>query len=167
MIRRVAFGKAVFAGVAGAAAWEGAVRLFISLGAPMFDIVRVLGTMLIGRGTSVWEWWPVGLAMHAMFGAIWAIFYAYFVWSFFDLKPIVQAVLFSLVPAILAGLIMVPQMDLMLNGEYPPFRVFAIGIGVLGPVSLFVGHIVYGLVMGSIYVLPVGYRVGGYKINYG
>ena len=167
MIRRVAFGKAVIAGVAGAAAWEAVARLFILLGAPMFDIVRVLGTMLLGLGAPTWEWWPAGLAMHAVIGTIWAIFYAYFVWSFFDLRPIFQGLLFSLLPALLAGVIMVPQMDLMLDGQYPPFRIFAIGIGVFGPISIFIGHIIYGLVMGSIYMRPVGHRVGSYKINYG
>ncbi|HYJ90725.1 MAG TPA: hypothetical protein VEV84_05410 [Pyrinomonadaceae bacterium] len=167
MIRRVAFGKAVIAGVAGAGAWEGAVRLLIWFGLPMFDIVRILSMMIVGRGAPIWEWWPVGIAMHAMIGAIWAIFYAYFFWSFFDLNPTVQGLLFSLLPALLAGLIMIPQMDFMLNGQHPPLRVFAIGIGVLGPVSVVIGHLIYGLVMGSIYVRPVGYRVGRHKIQYG
>ena len=167
MIRRVAFGKAVIAGVAGAGAWEAVVRAALWLGAPMFDIVQILGMMLVGQGAQAWAWWPVGMAMHAMVGAIWAIFYAYFFWSFFDLKPAVQGILFSLLPALLAGLIMIPQMDFMLNGQHPPLRVFAIGIGILGPISVVIGHLIYGFVMGSIYVRPVGYRVGRHKIQYG
>jgi hypothetical protein len=167
MIRRVAFGKAVLAGLAGAGAWEGVVRLLIWLGLPMFDLVSVLGTMLLGQGAQVWEWWPIGMAMHSMVGAIWAIFYAYFFWSFFDLNPVAQGILFSLIPAVLAGLIMIPQMDFMLDGQHPPFRTFAIGIGMFGPVSVFAGHFIYGVVLGSIYVRPVGYRVGRYRIKYG
>jgi hypothetical protein len=167
MIRRVAFGKAVIAGVAGAGAWEAAVRLLIWAGLPMFDLVRILGTMLLGANSQAWEWWPVGMAMHAMVGAIWAVFYAYFFWSFFDLPPTLQGIIFSLLPAILAGLIMIPQMDLMLDGQHPPLRTFAIGIGILGPISVLAGHLIYGVVMGSLYVRPVGYRVGRYKLKYG
>jgi hypothetical protein len=164
MIRRVAFKKAIVAGVAGAAAWEAAVRVLILLGLPMFDLVRVLGTMVFGAGAPVWQWWPVGMAMHAAVGAIWAIFYAYFFWSFFDLPATLQGVVFSIFPALLAGLIMIPQMDLMLNGAHSPLRIFAIGVGILGPVSVFLGHLIYGAVMGSIYVRPVGYRVGSRMI---
>ncbi|HEY2867523.1 MAG TPA: hypothetical protein VGJ02_10560 [Pyrinomonadaceae bacterium] len=167
MIRRVAFGKAIIAGVAGAAAWEGLLRLLVLAGLPMFDLVRILGMMLAGRGAPAWEWWPVGMATHAMVGAIWAVFYAYFFWSFFDLQPALQGIVFSLLPAILAGSIMIPQMDLMLDGQHPPLKMFAIGLGILGPISVLTGHLIYGLVMGSIYVRPVGYRVGYRKINYG
>jgi hypothetical protein len=62
---------------------------------------------------------------------------------------------------------MIPQMDFMLNGQHPPLRTFAIGMGILGPISVIVGHLIYGLVMGSINVRPVGYRVGRHKIQYG
>jgi hypothetical protein len=160
MIRRVAFRKAVTAGVAGAGAWEAVVRLLIWLGLPMFDLVRVLGTMGFGAGAPVWKWWPVGMAMHAVVGAVWAIFYAYFFWSLIDARPILQGILFSLLPTLLAGLIMIPQMDLMLDGAHTPFLVFATGIGILGPVSVLAGHIIYGVVLGAIYVRPVGYPVG-------
>src|SRR5438105_3676840 len=112
MIRRVDFGKAVLAGVAGALAWDGAVRLLLRLGLPLFDIVHVLGTMILGR-SAVWEWWPAGMVLHAMVGAIWAIFYAYFFWSSFDWPPPVQGLVFSIAPAILAGLVMIPQMGYM------------------------------------------------------
>ena len=55
---------------------------------------------------------------------------------------------------------MVPQMDPMLDGAYPALRLFAVGIGALGPVSIFLGHLIYGAVLGSLYVRPVGYPVG-------
>ena len=104
--------------------------------------------------------------MHALVGSVWSVFYAYFFWSLIDARPIVQGVLFALLPTVLAGLIMIPQMDLMLNGAYPPFRAFAIGIGALGPVSILLGHLIYGAVLGSLYVRPVGYPVGK-RIVYG
>jgi hypothetical protein len=167
MIRRVAFGKAVIAGVAGATAWEAVVRLGLWLGLPLFDLVRILGMLIFGSNARFWEWWPAGMAMHAMVGAIWAVFYAYFFWSFFDLSPTLQGVIFSLLPAVLAGLIMIPQMDFMLNGQHSPLRAFAVGLGLYGPVSVVAGHLIYGIVMGSIYVRPVGYPVGRHKVKYG
>ena len=166
MIRRVAFKKAVLGGALGALAWELVVRALIVFGMPMFDIVRILGTMVLGAGSPAWQWWVVGMGMHAVVGCVWATFYAYFFWSLFDTHPVFQGILFSLLPAVLAGLIMVPQMDLMLNGAHPPLRVFAVGLGVLGPISIFAGHFIYGLVLGVMYVRPVGYPVGK-RVVYG
>jgi hypothetical protein len=166
MIRRVAFKKAVLGGALGALAWEGAARLLVLAGLPVFDLVRVLGLLTFGPDAPWWKWWPAGILMHAIVGCVWAVFYAYFFWSMFDTRPIFQGILFSVLPAFLAGLIMVPQMDLMLDGAHPPLRLFALGIGLLGPVSILAGHVIYGAVLGSFYVRPVGYRVGK-NIAYG
>lgn len=170
MIRRVAFKKAAMAGAAGAMGWELAAKLMVAAGVPVFDLVRVLGKMAVGDGPW-WQWWPAGIAFHVLVGVIWAVFYAYFFWSLFDLRPAVQGMIFSLLPAVLAGLIMVPQMDLMRVGSpderLPSFGPFAYGIGVWGPVSIAVGHLVYGAVMGSLYTRPVGYPVGRRAIRYG
>jgi len=163
MIRRVAFGKAILAGALGALAWEVAIHTLIFLGLPLFDLVFTLGTMVVGEARP-WFWWPVGLALHATVGAIWAIFYAYFFWSTYNWSPAVQGAVFALGPAALAGLIMVPQMSfmhpLMLNGRLPPTGVFALNLGWGGPAGIVLGHLIYGAVMGSLYVRPVGYRAG-------
>ena len=160
MIRRVAFGKAVLAGAAGALAWELVLRLLVSLGLPLFDLVYVLGTMALGRA-SAWQWWLTGITLHAAVGAIWATFYAYFFWSTFDWPPAVQGLAFSLGPATLAGLVMVPQMGLMhpliLQGEMPDFGLFAVRQGWGGPVGVLLGHFTHGAAMGSLYTRPVGY----------
>src|SRR4051794_25045078 len=109
MIRRVAFGKAALAGAAGAAARGAAGRPFVVAGVPLFDLVNLLGTT-IAPGAAAWVWWTIGLALHAGVGAIWAVFYAYFFWSVLDASPIAQGLAFSLGPATLAGLVMVPQL---------------------------------------------------------
>ncbi|HEY8224286.1 MAG TPA: hypothetical protein VIG25_03340, partial [Pyrinomonadaceae bacterium] len=141
-----------------------------SLGLPLFDLVFTLGTMILGD-VRPWLWWPVGMAVHATVGAIWAIFYAYFFWSTYDLRPIAQGLLFSPGPAILAGLIMVPQMGFMhpliLDGRLPAPGLFAMKLGWGGPFGIIVGHLIYGAVMGSLYVKPVGYRVGRRIAPYG
>ena len=170
MIRRVAFGKAILAGATGALAWEVALRVLILLGLPLFDLVFTLGTMVLGQ-VQPWLWWPAGMALHVTVGAIWAIFYAYFFWSTYDWRPMTQGLVFSLGPAILAGLIMVPQMgfmhSLMLNGTLPLPGVFAANTGWGGPVGIILGHLIYGAVMGSLYIKPVGYPVGRRILPYG
>lgn len=170
MIRRVAFGKAILAGALGAVAWEVAVRILIVMGIPLFDLVFTLGTMALGDAPA-WLWWPAGIALHATVGAIWAIFYAYFFWSTYDWPPAVQGLVFSVGPAILAGLIMVPQMNFMhpliLNGRLPATGVFGFRLGWGGPGGIILGHLIYGAVMGSLYVRPVGYRAGRRMKLYG
>ena len=162
MIRRVAFIKAIVAGVLGAVAWEVVMRLLILAGLQLFDLVRLLGTMVVGQAL-VWQWWLIGIAMHASVGAIWAIFYAYFFWSTYDWSPLVQGLVFSLGPAFLAGLIMIPQLGLMhpliLRGEIANPGLFALSLGWGGPVGVILGHLIFGAVMGSIYTRPVGHRI--------
>jgi hypothetical protein len=162
VIRRVAFRKAVLAGVTGALAWEAAVRALIVLGLPLLDLVRLLGTMAVPHSPA-WIWWPVGLALHATVGAIWAIFYAYFFWSMFEWRPPIQGMVFSLIPTTLAGLIMAPQLGwmhpLVLQGVIPHPGLFGLGLGWGGPAGIVLGHLIYGLTMGSLYTRPVGYPV--------
>ena len=160
MIRRVAFKKAILAGAAGAVAWEITARALSVGGIPIFDIVKSLGMIMLGSGSSGWEWWPAGMLMHCIVGIIWAIFYVYFFWSTFDYRPAVQGLLFSLLPALLAGLVMVPQLRLMQPDIFAQTKPFAVELGLGGPVMIIFGHMIYGLVLGSLYVRPVGYPVG-------
>jgi beta-glucosidase/6-phospho-beta-glucosidase/beta-galactosidase len=159
MIRRVAFAKAVLAGACGALAWEVVARVFIWFGLPAFDLVHLLGTMLLPNAAP-WQWWPLGMALHAAVGSIWAIFYAYFFWSTYGWKPRTQGAVFSLGPAVLAGLVMVPQMGWMhedvLRGSMAHPGLFAWNVGWGGPVGVVVGHLIYGVTMGSLYTHPVG-----------
>jgi hypothetical protein len=160
VIRRVAFRKAILAGITGALAWEAVLRALILLGLPLGDLVRFLGT-LVAPHSAVWIWWPMGLALHAGVGAIWSVFYAYFFWSTFDWPPAVQGLAFSLLPIVLAGLVMMPQLGwmhpLVLNGKVAQPGVFGLGQGWGGPASIILGHLVYGFTMGALYTRPVGY----------
>jgi len=159
VIRRVAFRKAIAGGVAGAVAWEAAVRLLRVAGVPLSDLVHLLGTMLVGQ-TSAWVWWSAGMALHASVGAVWAIFYAYFFWSTFEWRPPLQGLVFSFIPILLAGLVMLPQLGwmhpLVLRGEMPRPGIFDIGEGWGGPVGIVLGHLIYGLTLGALYTRPVG-----------
>jgi beta-glucosidase/6-phospho-beta-glucosidase/beta-galactosidase len=164
VLRRVAFKKAVLAGAAGALAWEIAMRILIGAGVPLFDLVRLLGTMFLPNAPA-WQWWPLGIMAHALVGSIWAIFYAYFFWSTLAWKPTAQGLAFSPLPIVLAGLVMIPQMGWMhpavLRGSTPHPGLFAWKLGWGGPAGIVFGHVVYGLTMGALYTRPVGHRTGG------
>ena len=159
MIRVVAFRKAILAGVAGALAWEIVVRLLRMAGLPFHDMTYMLGTLFLPGG-SVSEWWLAGMALHAGVGAIWAVFYAYFFWSTFDWPPAVQGLVFSFAPALLAIVVMHPQLELMhplvLNGQMVSSGFFGLRHGWGEPVGEFLGHAIYGVVMGALYTRPVG-----------
>lgn len=155
-MRQVAFGKAVQAGVLGALAWEAAVRLLIAAGVPLFDLLHLLGTMVLPHAAP-WQWWLAGVGMHLLAGAVWAIFYAYFFFYTFDCAPALQGLIFATFPFVLAGVATVPQMGLMNPTVHPDF--FALREGWGGPVTLAMGHAIYGLVLGALYTHPVGHPV--------
>jgi beta-glucosidase/6-phospho-beta-glucosidase/beta-galactosidase len=156
----VAFRKAIFAGAAGALAWEVAIRILWLAGIPVFDLVRELGTLPFPNGTAV-EWWPAGMAAHATVGAAWALFYAYFFWGHFRWPPPLQGLAFAVLPALLAMFIAVPQLQLMhLHQEVVQldWHTYLSGMEPTKLAALLLGHVLFGLTIGSIYTHPVGYR---------
>ncbi|BDV33556.1 family 1 glycosylhydrolase [Methylocystis iwaonis] len=160
MIRYVAYRKAVLAGMAGAVAWEAVARPLILAGVPYFDIVGTLGTLALPHA-SAWAWWAVGMSLHLLVGAIWGVFYAYFFWSVLPLPPMLQGLLFAFVPMPLALFIMHPQFELMhplvQSGELPYSGLFGLSGGWREPASIAAGHLIWGAVLGLVYVRPVGY----------
>ena len=159
MIRSVAYTKAVLAGMAGAIAWEIVARLLIWAGVPFFDLVMTLGTLVLPHAPA-WEAWLAGMTVHLLVGAIWAVFYAYFFWSVLPLRPSLQGLVFAFVPMPLAIFIMHPQFDLMhplvQSGEISSSGLFGLGGGAHEPLSIAVGHLIWGTVLGLLYTRPVG-----------
>jgi beta-glucosidase/6-phospho-beta-glucosidase/beta-galactosidase len=160
MIRSVAYAKAVFAGMAGAIAWEIIARLLIWAGVPFFDLVMTLGTLVLPHAPA-WEAWLAGMAIHLLVGAIWAVFYAYFFWSVLPLRSALQGLVFALVPMPLAIFIMHPQFDLMhplvQSGQFSSSGLFGLSGGVHEPLSIAVGHLIWGSVLGLLYTRPIGF----------
>jgi beta-glucosidase/6-phospho-beta-glucosidase/beta-galactosidase len=161
MIRRVNYRKAIWAGMAGAVAWEAIARPIILAGVPFADIVHLLGTLASPNGGAA-GWWLAGMAWHLVVGALWAAFYAYFFWAELPLRPTLQGLVFSFVPMPLAIFVMWPQLELMgplvQAGQVPPSGLFGIDGGWHGPLSVAVGHLVWGATMGWLYTRPVGHR---------
>jgi beta-glucosidase/6-phospho-beta-glucosidase/beta-galactosidase len=160
MIRYVAYRKAVLAGMAGAVAWEAVARQLILAGVPFVDIVGTLGGVAAPHA-SVWASWTVGMMLHLIVGAIWAVFYAYFFWSVLSLRPVLQGLVFAFVPMPLAIFIMHPQLELMhplvQAGQAPSADLFGLSHGLHEPLSIAIGHLVWGAVLGLLYTRPVGY----------
>ena len=165
MIRKVAFGKALFAGAAGAVAWEAFARLLgLLLGHPLFDLVYMLGTLFTGD-VPAWVWWPLGMLMHMAVGGIWAVFYAYFFWSTFNWRPALQGLCFALLPIVLAAVVMRPQLELMHplaeSGRLPLSGLYGLSGDWRSLAGLVLGHLVWGATMGALYTRPVGRPTDG------
>lgn len=160
MIRRVAYRKALWAGMAGAIAWEAIARPLILAGVPFADIVHLLGSVAVPNGNAA-AGWLAGMALHLLVGALWAVFYAYFFWASLPLKPVLQGLAFSFVPMPLAILVMRPQLELMSplvqHGQLPSSGLFGLDGGWQGPLSVVIGHLVWGATLGWLYTRPVGY----------
>jgi beta-glucosidase/6-phospho-beta-glucosidase/beta-galactosidase len=161
MIRIVSFPKALAAGALGALAWEAVLRLLLLAGLPVADLVRLLGRLLAPHGPA-WVWWAAGLSLHLVVGMLWAVFYAYIFWSLFVWRPVVQGLVFALLPLALAELIMYPQLKLMQAGgavAHANALTLLATVGWGERAGLVLGHLAYGAVLGAIYTRPVGYRV--------
>jgi hypothetical protein len=166
MTRRISYGKAIGAGAIGSLIWGLLIHLMAICGFPVFDFLRALGSFVLPQGPE-WAWFLIGMLLHMGVGSIWAIFYAFFFWSDFPWPPIAQGVIFAMLPALIAGVIMVPQLDAMnpvLQHEHLHYLgrnvgIFARHLGLWGPGGLLLGHVVYGLILGALYTHPVGYPV--------
>ncbi|CAN7177998.1 family 1 glycosylhydrolase [Phenylobacterium sp. LjRoot225] len=159
MIRIISVRKAVVAGAAGALAWEALLRPLLLAGLPLADIVSALGALVFPDGPG-WAAWGAGLMLHVVVGVLWAVFYAYFFWSLFAWRPLIQGLVFTSVPAALALLIMYPQLKLMhadqLVAHGDAWTLLKdVSWGERG--GLLLGHLVFGAVLGALYTRPVGY----------
>ena len=160
MIRVVALRKAAAAGLAGAVATEAfsfaASRA--SLGA--IDFVGQLSSVIscIPRPLAVFA---AALA-HAGVGVCWAVFYAFFFWGRLRLRPTLQGLAFSAVPAALTILVVYPELALM---QHPSGIVkidvasFFAPLSAVIVASILIGHAIFGLTVGALYRRPVGYPV--------
>ena len=159
-MRQVALGKAAIAGVSGAAAWEILLRPLLLAGLPTFDIVRLLGTLVFPSHAPL-GWWSIGMIAHALVGVCWALFYAHFFWARFHWRPALQGLFFAILPAVLAMMIMSPQLALAHRRAgiaRLDWHMLLPNMTALEIAGLLLGHLVFGLTVGLIYTRPVGYR---------
>ena len=161
MIRVVAVRKAIVAGLAGATVMEAFSAAAALAGLPSVDFVGELSAVAFNRSPVLAQ--AAGLAVHLSTGVCWAVFYAFFFWGRFPLRPPIQGLLFAAVPATLAIAVVYPELALMKLQSSAAQLDLARFFAPLTPAivtSLIVSHALFGLTVGAIYRRPVGYRAG-------
>jgi beta-glucosidase/6-phospho-beta-glucosidase/beta-galactosidase len=161
MIRVVALNKAIAAGLAGAAAMELFSLFGRAAGLPTVDMVAELGALDF-HGMPLLAH-VGGVLVHLAIGICWAVFYAFFFWGRFHFRPIFQGLLFALLPATLAIVVVYPELALM-RVHQPMLTLdihrFFAPLGWATVASLLVDHALFGAALGLIYRRPVGYAAG-------
>ena len=160
MIRVVALRKAIVAGLAGAAAMEAFSIASAAAGFPTVDLVKELSTSEFHRLPLLAE--GAALIAHLCIGVSWAVFYAFFFWGRFRLPPAIQGLIFAILPATLAILVVYPELALMrTHSDLVALSLssFFASLSVPTVVSLLIAHALFGLTVGAIYRRPVGYAV--------
>ncbi|HEX3422725.1 MAG TPA: family 1 glycosylhydrolase [Sphingomicrobium sp.] len=160
MIRVVALRKAAIAGLCGAAVVELVTFVGARAGLPTIDLVSELSSTEFHHVPLIAP--AAALVAHFAIGVCWAVFYAFFFWGRFNFRPAVQGLLFALLPAVLAILVVYPELSLMRIEA----AVVTIGPGdffapLTAPIiaSLFLTQLLFGLTVGLLYRDPVGYSV--------
>ena len=158
MVRVISLRKAALAGIAGAIAMEAVFQLLRLAGLPAMDMVGELSLSLFAR-SHLLSTAGAG-AIHLAIGICWAVFYGFFFWARWRWPPALQGLAFAVIPALLAILIVYPQLRLMrIAGPVTVIRPdsFLSPLSAAIVASLVIGHAAFGLVMGAIYTRPVGY----------
>ena len=161
MMRVVSFRKAVLAGIGGAAVMEICSAVAALAGLPTVDFVTQLSSVFFDHSPALAN--ASALAVHLGIGVCWAIFYAFFFWGRLRAPPLIQGLIFSLLPAALAIFIVYPELRLMrLHSEVVSLdiRSFLEPLSPFAAGSLLVAHLLFGLTVGAIYRRPVGYAAG-------
>jgi Family of unknown function (DUF6789)/Protein of unknown function (DUF2938) len=133
------FGKAIVAGLVGTLAMTVIMLMAPAMGMPPMPI----GNMLAGFMHI-----PVALGwiMHFMIGTALAIGYVYLFATRLPGKPVVRGLIYSLIPWLMAQVIVNPMMGAgVFASATPAPMLFVMG-------SL-IGHLVYGAVLGAVYGL--------------
>jgi beta-glucosidase/6-phospho-beta-glucosidase/beta-galactosidase len=161
MIRVVSLRKAVLAGLAGAFAMHAFSLGVAAFGGPSAGIAETLRSSAF-RNSPLLAYGAAALTDLSI-GVCWAVFYAFFFWGRMRVRPPLQGLLFAIIPASLAILIVYPELALMripadtitisLRSFYAP-----LSAGLIASVAI--AHAIFGLVMGAIYHRPVGYPCG-------
>lgn len=132
---------AIVAGLAGTAAMTVLMYLAPMMGLPKMDIIGMLGSMFTSnKGTAT----ILGLVMHFMMGAIFAIIYA-LLWSMGIGSP---TWLWGLIFGAVHGVVAIVTMPLMARMHPRPPEMEG---GMLTMLGQLMGHMVYGLVVALVY----------------
>ena len=151
-MRQVNSVRAVVAGIAATAAMTMLMMVAPKMGMPEMPIARMLGSMFASPDRAVLP----GMIMHFIIGGV--LFSLVYAWMLEPRLPggaAVRGLIYGFVVWIVAGLMM-PVVGMMhplikAGGMHSP-GLFMIGMGgMLAAIGSLMGHLLYGLVLGSAY----------------
>ena len=126
-------GRAVLAGLAGAVAMTALMLMAPMMGMPPMNIGAMLGSVMGGNVALGWM-------AHFVIGVVLALGYAAVFAKRLPGAPVVRGALFSLLPWLMAQIVVMPMMGMgLFSGS------------MLAAGGSLMGHIVYGIVLGLVY----------------
>jgi len=141
--------SAVIAGLVGTVVFTMVMVMAPKMGMPKMDIVGLLGSMFGGENRAL------GMIIHLMMGAIFAIIYAYLWGAGIGTLSLLGGVIFGVVHWLVVGLMMggMPMLHTGIkSGSVEAPGAFMLKSG--GPVAFMgglIGHIVFGIVVALVY----------------
>ncbi len=155
-------GWALLAGAIGAMAMLPVIYGGRAMGMTTMDLLRTLGSMMQPRGNDA-ALYGIGLMVHLMMGAGFGLLHAGLLHAF-DPSSGGAAAGIGILIGVVHGMIVTVMMPMMLTMAHPLVKDGTIdppgpamtGFGKMTPMGMVVGHLVYGLVLGAIYVGAVG-----------
>ncbi len=126
-------GRAIVAGLAGTAAMTMLMTMAPAMGLPPMNVPAMLGSMMGGNVILGW-------VAHFLTGTVLALGYAALFASRLPGHAAARGALYSLLPWLMAGLVVMPMMG----------RGFFSG-AILAAVGSLMGHLLYGAVIGTVY----------------
>lgn len=139
---------AIVAGVVGTAVLSVLLEMAPRMGMPEMPIPRLLGGMLPGGLAAGW-------VMHFIIGAVWAIIFAILWNAGIGTAGWLWGLIFGVGAFIVAGLVMPALMNMhpdVQAGDMPNPGLFMSNAGMMGTVGGLIGHVIFGLVVGLVYV---------------
>ena len=144
---------AVIAGLAAAVAFSMFTGMARAMGMTTMSIEKTLGAMFGEGPTAAFAGW----VMHLVSGIIFALIYAYM----FSVIEVTNGWLIGgiigLVHGLIIGAMVMPMMGVMhpavRSGAITAPGFFAVNAGAMTPMGLVVGHILFGAVLGGVYLL--------------
>ncbi len=144
------FGRAILFGVLGAAAITLFTAVLRAAGLPI-SIEIILGTLtgLQPGGTA----FGVGLLMHLLMGGLFGLLYGYLFEYVWDHGGPFTGMLTATVHAALIGIAigLTPQFHPLIPEQMPDPGPYFANLGVLGVITFFVAHMLYGIIVGAGY----------------
>ncbi len=147
------FGRAMLAGLIATIIMSIVQAMAPMMGFPRMDIAAMVGSMLGGNLVAGW-------IVHLMMGTIlWAAVYAYIVEPRLGGAAWVRGLTYGFLLAVFVLIIGFPMVGAMFSSPTPKPGFLAMGMGgAMGTMGVIFGHLVYGLVLGTIYGQPASER---------